>query len=105
MLITCPGCGKRYSDRDRLTRAGVLLTRRQGVVSVASVLANSPAEHADLRPGDRVLALDGRDIGEWDLPQVSALLDDGDVGRRVPVRVRRGDAEKTLKLKLAEVVR
>ena len=97
--------GKRYSDRDRLTRAGVLLTRRAGVVTVASVLVNSPADHAGLREGDQLLALDGRDIARWDLPEVSALLDDGDVGRRVPVRMRHGDVEKTLRIKLAEVIR
>ncbi len=97
--------GKRYADRDRLTRCGVLLTRRQGVVTVASVLANSPADHAGLREGDQVLALDGRDIGAWDLPEVSALLDDGDVGRKVPVRVRHADVEKSLRIKLAEVIR
>jgi hypothetical protein len=97
--------GKRYSDRDRLTRCGALLARRQGAVTVASVLPNSPADHAGLRQGDQVLALDGREIGAWDLPEVSALLDDGDVGRKVPVRVRRGDGEKSLKIKLADVVR
>ena len=52
-----------------------------------------------------MLALDGRDIGVWDLPEVSALLDDGDVGRKVPVRVRHADVEKSLRIKLAEVIR
>src|SRR5580765_3960314 len=94
--------GKRYSDRDRLTRCGMLLTRRQGTVTVASVLANSPADHAGLREGDQLLALDGRDMAQWDLPQVSALLDDGEVGRKVPVRLRRNTSEKSLKIKLAE---
>jgi C-terminal processing protease CtpA/Prc len=97
--------GKRYADRDRLTRCGVLLTRRQGTVTVASVLANSPADHAGLREGDQLLALDGRDMSQWDLPQVSALLDDGEIGRKVPVRLRRNASEKSLKIKLAEVIR
>jgi hypothetical protein len=97
--------GKRYSDRDHLTHAGVLLTRQAGVVRVASVLLFSPADHAGLRAGDQVLALDGRDIAAWDLPEVSALLDDGEPGRKVPVRVKRGDTEKTLRIKLDEVVR
>src|SRR5436190_683950 len=34
--------GKRYADRDHLTRAGVLLTKRAGRVMVESVLASSP---------------------------------------------------------------
>jgi carboxyl-terminal processing protease len=97
--------GKRYSDRDHLTRAGALLTRREGRVGVESVLANSPADHAGLRAGDQVLAVDGRGIAEWDLPELSALFDEGEPGRKVPVRVLRGGQEKQLKMKLAEVVR
>ena len=97
--------GKRYSDRDHLTRAGVLLTKRDGRVGVESVLANSPAEHAGLKAGDQVLAVDGRPIAQWDLPEISALFDEGEPGRKVPMRVQRGDQEKQLKLKLAEVVR
>jgi predicted metalloprotease with PDZ domain len=97
--------GRHYSDRDRLTRCGMLLTRRDGTVKVASVLANSPADHAGLREGDQVLALDGRDIAQWDLPAVSALLDDGEIGSKVAVRMRRNEAEKSLKIKLAEVIR
>jgi hypothetical protein len=97
--------GRRYADRDRLTRCGVLLTRRHDVVTVASVLAGSPADHAGLREGDQVLELDGRDIAGWDLPEVSALLDDGDIGRKVTMRVRRGGAERSVRIKLAEVIR
>ena len=97
--------GRRYADRDHLTRAGVLLTKRAGRVGVESVLANSPAENAGLRTGDQVLAVDGRDIAQWDLPELSALFDEGEPGRKVPLRVLRGSQEKQLKLKLAEVVR
>jgi hypothetical protein len=97
--------GRRYADRDHLTRAGVLLTKRAGRVGVESVLANSPAENAGLRTGDQVLAVDGRDIAQWDLPELSALFDEGEPGRKVPLRVLRGGQEKHLKLKLAEVVR
>src|SRR5262245_37699080 len=97
--------GKHYGDRDHLTRAGVLMTKRDGRVSVESVLANSPAENAGMRPGDEVLAVDDRDIARWDLPEISALFDEGEPGRKVAVRVRRGGSEKQLRLKLAEVVR
>ena len=97
--------GKRYGDRDHLTRAGLLLTRQAGKVTVESVLANSPAEHAGLRTGDQVLSVDGRDIAQWDLPEITMLFDEGEPGRKVPLRVSRGGQEKQVKLKLAEVVR
>jgi hypothetical protein len=97
--------GKRYSERDRLTRCGTLLTKKDGVVSIASVLLASPADHAGLREGDRVLELDGRPIDSWDLPEVSALLDDGPVGSKVRVKIRRGEGDRTVNVRLAEVVR
>jgi len=49
--------------------------------------------------------VDGRDIAQWDLPQITDLLDEGEPGRKVTVRVLRGDQEKQLKIKLSEVVR
>jgi len=97
--------GRRYGDRDHLTRAGALLSRRDGQVRAESVLPNSPADHAGLRAGDVVLAVDNREMSAWDLPELSTLFDDGDPGRKVPVRIRRGDQEKKLKIKLSEVVR
>jgi membrane-associated protease RseP (regulator of RpoE activity) len=97
--------GKRYADRDQLTRTGVLLTKRSGQVGVESVLADSPAERAGLRIGDQVLAVDGRDIAQWDLPELTQLFDEGEAGRKVEVRVLRGGQPKQLKIKLADVVR
>src|SRR5262249_56922877 len=102
-VILEPGQG--YGDRDHLTRTGVLLSKREGKVRVESVLANSPAEHAGLRPGDEVLAVDTRPIASWDLPEITQLLDKGEPGQKVAVKVLRGDQEKQLKIKLSEVVR
>jgi hypothetical protein len=97
--------GKRYGARDHLTRCGVLMAKRGGVVTVESVLHASPADRGGLRAGDQVLAVDGRPIDAWDLPELSALLDDGEPGRRVAFRVRRAGEERDLRVRLAEVVR
>jgi hypothetical protein len=97
--------GRRYGDRDRLTRSGLLLTRTNGVVRVGSMLPGSPAAHAGLLDGDEVRSLDGRPIADWDLPEVSALLDDGEDGRKVLMVVRRGDREIKVKFRLADVIR
>src|SRR5262249_1262882 len=83
--------GRRYGDRDHLTRAGALLARRDGQVQAENVLPNSPADHAGLRTGDVVLAVDGREMATRDLPELSALFDDGEPGRPVAVGIRRGD--------------
>jgi len=97
--------GARYHDRDHLTRCGLLMTRSEGLVRVASVLSGSPADRGGLRDGDEVLKLAGRDIATWDLPEVSALLDDGPSGEKVVFRVRRDGRERDVKVRLAEVVK
>ncbi len=97
--------GERYATRDHLTRTGAMFARRNGIVTVVDVLLASPADRAGLRGGDEVLAVDGRGIAEWDLPALSALLDDGEPGRRVTVRVRRTGQERSFRIRLTEVVR
>jgi hypothetical protein len=97
--------GRRYQERDHLTRCGVLLSREGQDVRVANVLFGSPADRGGLRAGDQVLQLAGQPIAKWDLPQVSALLDDGTPGEKVVFRVQRGGKEHQLKVKLADVIR
>jgi len=97
--------GARYDSRDHLTRAGILFTRLDGVVRVASVLPGSPGERAGLQPWDEVLEIDGRPIALWDLPQVTALFDDGEIGRTVRLRVGREGAERRPRVRLADFIR
>jgi predicted metalloprotease with PDZ domain len=97
--------GTRYSDRDHLTHAGVMFARRGGVVTVEDVLSGSPADRAGLRARDEVVAVNGREIASWDLPQLQALLDDGPTGERVTVSVRRESRARTLRVRLDEVFR
>jgi predicted metalloprotease with PDZ domain len=59
-------------------------------VRVDSVVENSPAAHADIRPGDVLLAYDGRLVEDpWTL---DALLRDATPGTEVVLEFRRGDA-------------
>ena len=97
--------GRRYQVRDHLTRCGVLLSRNDAVVRVESVLMGSPADRGGLRAGDQVLRLAGTPIADWDLPAVSALLDDGPAGDKVEFRVQRDGKERTVKVRLADVIR
>ncbi len=97
--------GARYSDRDHLTRAGVMFARRGGIVTIEDVLHGSPADRAGLRAGDEVIAVQGREIANWDLPQLQALLDDGPIGEKVTVIVRRESRGRTVRVRLADVVR
>ncbi len=61
---------------------------------IGSVAASSPAERAGLRPGDVLLQVDGKSIGDMSsaLAAISALPP----GKAVAVRVQRGGRELTL---------
>ncbi|MCB9675682.1 MAG: M20/M25/M40 family metallo-hydrolase [Alphaproteobacteria bacterium] len=67
-------------------------------VLVADVMPDSAAQAAGLKPGDVLLAIDGKAVK--DLRAFSELLKAKKPGDTVEVRYRRGDAEKTVKAKL-----
>ena len=96
--------GARYTARDHLTRSGAQFAWWGDSVTAASVLPNSPARRAGLRPGDHVLRIDGRDALAWDPGSLEKLFEEGDEGRVVPVVVRRNGHDSTLQLKLREVM-
>ena len=56
-------------------------------VGVQGVLASSPAERAGLKPGDEVVAYDGKRV--FDLRDLNALTFEGTAGESVTVSVRR----------------
>jgi S1-C subfamily serine protease len=56
-------------------------------VGVQNVLASSPAERSGLKPGDEVVAYDGKRV--FDIRDLNALTYAGTAGESVSVSVRR----------------
>lgn len=96
--------GRRFASRDGFTRAGTLLEWHADSVTAASVLPGSPAARAGLRDGDTVVAIDGRAATAWDFNALTTLFEDGPDGRVVPLQVRRDGRERTLRLRLEEML-
>ncbi len=69
---------------------GVTLGGRAGGLLIASVVAESPADGAGLRPGERLLAIDGHPLRREDEAAAMARLA-GDEGTTVVVTVRARD--------------
>ncbi|GIW10107.1 MAG: 2-alkenal reductase [Dehalococcoidia bacterium] len=67
-------------------------------VLVADVAANSPASRAGLRPGDVITSLAGKPTPTLD--ELRKVLDEQEVGRTVPIEVRRGGQRLTLSVTL-----
>jgi S1-C subfamily serine protease len=77
---------------------------RNGTPAGAGVLAvepGGPAAKAGMQPGDVITSVAGRDVGGSQ--QLTVVLADLDVGRTVPVVVRRGGTTTTLQVTLGEL--
>ncbi len=70
-----------------LEGVGCRIGRRETSVEILSVVPGAPADRAGVRPGDRILAVDGRSVGEDPVEAVTGLL--------------RGPAESKVQLLLA----
>ncbi len=81
--------------------AGVWLNRSaSGQMVVADVTKGSPAARAGLRTGDVVLAVNGYDLGNDQDRARCASKADCNVGSAVTYTVQRGQATRSVKLKL-----
>ncbi len=89
----------------RYVGIGVEVTERDGWLTVVSVFHGAPAERAGLQPGDRILAIDGRDARDVPIQRavkwirgptgsaVRLLLRRPGRAERLEVTVRRGKVE------------
>ena len=77
----------------RKTGIGVLMrTNLDEKAVVQEVFADSPAERADIRPGDIIIRVDGEDVTGQSLEAIAALIT-GDEGTTVSVVVLRDNRE------------
>jgi S1-C subfamily serine protease len=90
--------GKTQSEVKPRGFLGVELADSSGVVTVASVLANSPAAHAGLRKDDRITLIQEMPVKtSADVLRLSASLA---VGETVKLTVQRGRTTETIVVKL-----
>ena len=94
------------ADRDRRQGAagiGVTLVGRPGAVRIASVVAGGPADAAGVRPGERVVAIDGARLGRIGVEAAAMRLAGAD-GAPVSLTLRgRGDRPTSVQLVRAMV--
>ncbi|MFD9036126.1 S41 family peptidase [Streptomyces sp. NPDC059567] len=76
----------------------------QGRIEISRVQTGGPAAKAGLRAGDRLVAVDGRDVGALSVSEVVALLRGAGVpGSTVALRVERGGSAWTETLRRARL--
>ncbi len=84
---------------------GIIVTDRNGLLEVVSVIHGGPADKAGLVPGDAILEVDGTALRGKSMRDAVRMLK-GPAGSKVMVRIyrRNGDVKKDFTIERAEIV-
>jgi carboxyl-terminal processing protease len=78
---------------------GLVISADQGSINVISPIDDTPASHAGIKAGDRILAIDGKGLQGLNLDKVQDLLR-GPSGTKVNLTMLRPGAEKSFEVAL-----
>lgn len=79
------------------------LNEKTKSLQIVSSIENSPAAQANLKPGDKILAIDGKQTKGMDLEEASSLIR-GEIGTSVTLQISRdGQTPFDVKLKRAQI--
>jgi carboxyl-terminal processing protease len=82
---------------------GVEIESRDGWLTVLSTFDDGPAARAGMRPGDRVIAIEGRDARDMPITDAVRLMR-GEPGTRVQVRLRREGEDRPIDVSMVREV-
>lgn len=92
------------STNGRYGGTGMLLEEQKGIgVVVSRVFPHTPAEEAGVQEGDRITAIDGVSVQDWEIGKVSDKLR-GTPGSQVAVTYARPGVSEPIKLHFTRVV-
>lgn len=89
----------RHDLPDETDMSGLRLLRREARTVVGSVEAEGVAAQAGIQSDDELIAIEGRDIAQFEMWEIKSLLQSGDQ-RPIRLRYRRGDATHDVTLVL-----
>jgi len=81
--------GRRFTERDRVSRFGALFARLGPHVIAGDVLTGSAAYEAGIMWYDEILAIDGKPLEKWTREEIDRVLEEGVVGSEHKVTYRR----------------
>lgn len=78
---------------------GAEVQERNGLINIVSPIKGSPAEKAGLKPGDKILKVDGESIQGFSASEAVMLIR-GEKGTEVTLTIQRGDLAEPLEVKI-----
>lgn len=96
---------ERFAEPEELDMSGLAFqsgATASDELPIERIRAGSPAEEAGLRPGDRLVTIDGRPVAEVGLEQVRALLRED--GRERSLAIRRGQERLDVRVRLRRLL-
>lgn len=98
--------GKRYGQRDKVSRLGVTLIRWGDNLYAGNVLTHSAGYEAGLRWYDKIISIDGKPALDWTREELDRLLEEGEVGSVHEIVYRRWeeDGDKTVAVTLKDIL-
>lgn len=73
--------------------AEILYNTKEGTLKVNKVFKDSPADKSNLKEGDLILKVEGKDIKDLELEQITEIIKTGKVGTTVKLDVKREDKD------------
>ena len=92
---------QRQDIRGYFEGIGAEVSIRNGMITIVAAMPDTPAEKADVLPGDVIISIDGESIDGWDLFQVINRIR-GEKGTQVRLLVRR---DRTGEIEELEITR
>jgi hypothetical protein len=95
--------GRRYQEADRDDMSGLHILREDNSTVVKIVDSDSPAARADIRPGDRLLRIDGQEAAKISLFDLRNMLKSGN-GKKITLTIARADKQEDKTIELKEIL-
>lgn len=79
--------------------AEILYNLKEKTLTVKKIMEDSPAEKSNLKEGDLILKVAGKEVKDLDLDEITTIIKDGKVGTTVKLDVKRDDKDIVVEFK------
>ena len=94
---------KRFKKPFEYDMSGIVMRKsNDGFREIKQIYDNSPASDASLQVGDKIVSINGRPSGEYDIFEIDSLF--AQEGKTIHLIIRRGDKESEVFLKLRRLI-